>query len=194
MKDLIKKILKEDNDFDWIRDTNPASKSEISNSLDALKEFGYYVHNPEKNMLIKSIYNLGMSGDKLTDLYKALHDFAGSCYENGRERGLQEAWGDAHAEGYSEGYDEGQEDMRADIDSEAEKKYEEGYDKGYDEGWFEGGKEGYQKGYEEGSEETYYKAFEEGRAYEAGVEVEDLERIESGFDPREYDEDYDKNY
>ena len=47
---------------------------------------------------------------------------------------------------------------------------------------------------EEGSEKTYYKAFEEGRAYEAGLDVEDLERRESGFDPREYDEDYDENY
>ena len=29
MKDLIKKILKEENDFDWVKDTNPLSKSEI---------------------------------------------------------------------------------------------------------------------------------------------------------------------
>ena len=194
MKDLIKKILKEDNDFDWVRDTEPVSMEEIAKELTSLRDFGYYIHKADNNRLVRTIHNLGLDHNTLNTLYKTLEDFADIIHENGREEGLQEAWGDARAEGYSEGYDEGQEDMRADIDSEAEEKYEEGYDKGYDEGWYEGREEGYQKGREEGSEETYYKAFEEGRAYEAGVEVEDLERIESGFDPREYDEDYDENY
>ena len=167
MKDLIKKILKEDNDFDWVRDTEPVSMEEIAKELTSLRDFGYYIHKADNNRLVRTIHNLGLDHNTLNTLYKTLEDFADIIHENGREEGLQEAWGDARAEGYSEGYDEG---------------------------WYEGREEGYQKGREEGSEEAYYKAFEEGRAYEAGVEVEDLERIESGFDPREYDEDYDENY
>ena len=72
-----------------------------------------------------------------------------------------------------------------------EDECEEKYDKGYEEGIEDGYKEGHQIGYDEGTEETYHKAFEEGRAYEAGLDVEDMERRESGFDPRDYDEYYD---
>jgi len=125
MKDLIKKILKEDNDFDWVRNTEPVSMEEIAKELTSLRDFGYYIHKADNNRLVRTIHNLGLDHNTLNTLYKTLHDFAYSCYENGREEGLQAAWGDARAEGYSEGYDEGQEDMRADIDSEAEEKYED---------------------------------------------------------------------
>jgi len=196
MKDLIKKILKEgsDNEFDWVRNIEPISVSEIGEELSSLREFGFYIHKPENSRLVKTIYNLGLDTNGFKTLVGTLHDFAYSVYEAGREEGQQEVWGDARAEGYDEGYDEGQKDMRAHINSEAQEKYEEGYDKGFDEGYNEGLIEGYQKGYEEGSEETYHRAFEEGRAYESGIDVEDLERRESGFNPKEYDEDYDDIY
>ena len=37
----------------------------------------------------------------------------------------------------------------------------------------------------------YNKGFEEGREYESGLESEEYEKRQSGFDPRDYDEDYD---
>ena len=62
MKDLIKKILKEDNDFGWAEDIEPASKSDIANELSGLQDWGYYIHNPEKhkNKLVDLIYSLGL--------------------------------------------------------------------------------------------------------------------------------------
>lgn len=194
MKDLIKKILKEDNDFDWIRDIEPTSKSEIADKLSGLRDFGYYIHNEEKSPLVNSIYSLGLNTTQLGTLIKSMYSLGESCYERGVDAGGQESWSEGHREGYNEGYDDGQDEMRGNLDDARDEGYEDGYDKGYGEGESEGYAEGYKKGHEEGVEETYYKAFEEGRAYEAGVEVEDLERIESGFDPREYDEDYDENY
>lgn len=194
MKDLIKKILKEDNELDWIRDVNPISKVEIAEELIDLRDVGYYIHDPERSRLVDTIYGLGLDKERLKSLSKALYGFGDSCFDVGRDEGQQASWGEAHNEGYNEGYEAGQDDMRSEMESEAEDKYEEGYDKGYYDGEEEGHELGYKKGYEEGSEKTYYKAFEEGRAYEAGLDVEDLERRESGFDPREYDEDYDENY
>ena len=190
MKDLIKKILKEDNEFDWVRDTEPVSMEEIAKELTSLRDFGYYIHKVDNNRLVKTIHSLGLDHNSLNTLYRTLEDFANTIYENGRESGQQDYWW----EGHREGYDEGQNDMRSEMEGEAEDKYEEGYDNGFSQGEADGYEEGYRKGYEEGSEKTYYKAFEEGRAYEAGLEVDDLERRESVFDPRDYDEDYDENY
>ena len=194
MKDLIKKILKEENDFDWVRDTEPVSMEEIAKELASLRDFGYYIHKADNNRLVRTIHSLGLDHNSLNTLYKALEDFADTIYDHGIDRGQQDSWGQAHREGYDEGYDDGQEDMRGELEGEADDKYREGYDKGYDEGDREGYEEGYQKGYEEGSEKTYYKAFEEGRAYEAGLDSEEYEKRQSAFDPRDYDEDYDENY
>ena len=194
MKDLIKKILKEENDFDWISQQNPISMEEIAEDLVSLRDFGYYIHKADNNRLVRTIHSLGLDHNSLNSLYNTLVDFADTIYERGRESGQQDVWGEAHSEGYNEGYDDGREDMRSELEGEAEDKYEEGRDSGYEDGHYEGYDEGYKKGYEEGVEVTYHKAFEEGRAYEAGIEVEDLERRESGFDPSEYDEEYDENY
>ena len=194
MKDLIKKILKEENDFDWVRDTEPTSKEEIAKELASLRDFGYYIHKADNNRLVSTIHSLGLDHNSLNTLYKTLEDFADTIYERGREQGQQDAWGEGHREGYDEGYEDAERDIRGEMEGEAEDKYEEGRDSGYNEGYDEGYEEGYQKGREEGSEKTYYKAFEEGRAYEAGLDTEDYEKRQSAFDPREYDEDYNENY
>ena len=47
------------------------------------------------------------------------------------------------------------------------------------------------KGLEEQKSIIYNKGFEEGRAYESGLESEEYEKRQSAFDPRDYDEDYD---
>jgi len=190
MKDLIKKILKEDNDFDWARESEPISKSEIANKLSRFDDFGFRIYNEETNPLVNSIYNLGLNTMQLDSLIKSLYEFGYNTYDRGIDTGSQNGYSEGESQGYDMGHRDGYSEAKRDMEDKLEEKYEKGYDEGYDEAI----QDGYQKGYEEGVESTYYKAFEEGRAYEAGVEVEDLERRESDFDPSEYDEDYNEDY
>lgn len=188
MRDRIKKILKE-NDFEWINDINPVSKDYIINKMYDLSHVGYR-SNPKDSKLAESIYSLALNESQIDILFNALYNFGDYCHNEGVDIGHQEGYDEGeragHRYGYDDGYDDGVSEMRDQLETER--------DKGYDEGYDEGMSDGYKKGYDEGVEITYHKAFEEGRAYESGIEVEDLERMESGFDPSEYDEDYDENY
>ena len=94
MKDLIKKILKEENDLDWVKNTNPPSKSEIANQLGDLQDWGYHIHERwlDKNKLVDFIYRLGLSEEKLNEISVVLYDLSESIYENRRERGQQDGW------------------------------------------------------------------------------------------------------
>jgi hypothetical protein len=185
MKSLIKKILKEDNDWDWARESEPMSEKYIQNKL---REF--YIYENNNTDLIKKIHSLGLTKTPLDQLLMVLG------------RSMNNLRGSSYDSGYRDGYSDGQTRSSEDLEQAEKDGYSTGYreaedifyDKGYEEGWSEAAKEFYDKGYEEGSEETYYRAFEEGRAYEAGVDVEDLERRESGFDPKDYYDDYDENY
>lgn len=189
MRDRIKKILKEDNDFDWAGDVNPVSKEDIISTLHVLSDVGYR-RDLETSKLTETIYNLALNENQLDSLAKALYHLADYSYNEGIDVGNQQGYSEGERDGYRYGYDDGYSEGKQDIDEKLELEREKGYDEGYGEGL----SEGYTKGYEEGKEETYHKAFEEGRSYEAGIEVEDLERRESGFDPSEYDEENDENY
>lgn len=193
MRDRIKKILKEENEFDWVRESNPVSREEVIEKMSKLRGVGYR-GNPEKSPLTNAIHNLGLNKNEIEPLFEALYTFTDLCHGEGIDIGHQEGYSEGYNEGNREGYDDGWGDAKSEISDEIDTVKEESYDKGYNEGYDEGFQDGYKKGNEEGVEETYHKAFEEGRAYEAGIEVEDLERRESGFDPFDYDEDYDKNY
>ena len=188
MRDRIKKILKE-NDFDWTNDVNPTSKEDIVKKIYNLRDVGYR-RDPEISKLTEIVYNLALSQGQFEKLFEALYHLAEYSYSEGIDIGNQQGYSEGERDGYRYGYDEGLSDVKQDITEELELEREKGYDEGYGEGL----SEGYTKGYEEGKEETYHKAFEEGRAYEAGLEVEDLERRESGFDPSEYYDEEDKNY
>ena len=74
MKDLIKKILKEENDFDWVRNTNPISKDEIANELSDLQDWGYFIQQRrvESSSLVSFIYRLGLDAKELRE--KSLTD------------------------------------------------------------------------------------------------------------------------
>ena len=191
MKNLIKKILKEENDFDWARDTNPMSKSEITNQLGDLQDWGYFIHERwlDANKLVDFIYRLGLSEEKLNEISVVLYDLSESIYENGRERGQQEGWEEGNNEGYREGKYDGERDAKADINDDIEEARVDGYDEGYDEGYDKAYNE-FKDRLEDYKEKIYNKGFEEGRAYESEKEVEEYERGESGFDPKDYDEEY----
>ena len=161
MKDVIKKILKENNDdFGWVKEINPVSKEEISEHLTGLaQDYGY---NQYDGKLTDVIYRLGLNKEKLKSLYGVLYGLAEETYQYGVDIG----WGEGYSSGEQEGrvgYDNAYNDA---YDDAKQSVYDGAYDEGYDEGYNEGLEEGYQKGYEEGSEETYYKAFEKGRTYQ----------------------------
>lgn len=176
MKDLIKKILNESDDFGWVDDVNPLSKTEIVNKLKVLSEFGY--HSSEKSRLVNSLYLLGLNQQQLDNFVNSLHDFSYLIHNSGQDVGSQDGYG----EGYNQGYGEGLSDTSAEMERAGRNKCDEGYD--------EGSRDGHERGYEEGVEEYYHKAFEEGRVYQYGLDTEKFERSQSSFDPTEYDEEY----
>jgi len=188
MKDLIKKILKEDNELDWIKDVEPASKGDIANELKDLEDWGYYIHNPEKNKyeLVDFIYSLGLDINKLDKMVSILYNFSENIFDVGRERGLQGGWEEGHHEGYHEGYHDGEREAKYDCDDDIYEARDVGYEEGYD--------AGREKGYEECEgelkEKIYNKGFEEGRAYESELDTEEYEKRQSSFDPRDYEGDY----
>ena len=191
MKKLIKKILKEDNDFGWADDIQPISKNDIANELSELREWGYYIHDQEKHPdgLVDFIYSLGLDGNKLDGMVGVLYDFGESVYDSGRGDGIQVGWEEGNNEGYREGKYDGERDAKADINDDIEEARVDGYDEGYDEGYDKAYNE-FKDRLEDYKEKIYNKGFEEGRAYESEKEVEEYERGESGFDPKDYDEEY----
>ena len=76
MKDLIKKILKEENDLGWVEDIEPASKKDIANELSGLQDWGYYIHDLEKrpSNLVDFIYNLGLDVKQLDKMVDVLYE------------------------------------------------------------------------------------------------------------------------
>jgi flagellar biosynthesis/type III secretory pathway protein FliH len=185
MKKIIKKILKED-DWDWVRDQNPITKPEISRKVRNLYNFSLYSSEEESDEFTTALHQLALSKEEFDKLFVVIsrlsRDSWGYAYDSGLGAGYEDGSRDGYREGYREGYDE--------AEGEYSEKYNEGWEEGYDEGFMDGK----EKGYQEGKEETYYKAFEEGRAYQHELENEDFERGESDFDPSEYDEDYDEDF
>lgn len=186
MKDLIKKILKEDNDLEWINNVNPTSKGDISAELKDFEDFGYYINNPDHSELVNTIHSLGLDNNQLDKMIKVLYNFGESAHETGKDRGVQDGWEEGSRQGWSDGYDECKDDMETEIegtiDDAVDKAKEDSYDEGYESGYNEAEKEL--------KEKIYNKGFEEGRTYESELDAEEYEKRQSGFDPREYDYDY----
>jgi hypothetical protein len=181
MKHLIKKILKED-EFDWVRETNPITKPEISKKVGNL--YPYALDKLEE--LTTALHNLGLTKEEFDEFFLNIYRLSIDSYENGYNSGINAGYESGSDDGYRDGYGDGVDNMKRKVD--------EGYEKGYNEGFGEAYSEAYEKGYNEGKEETYYKAFEEGRAYQHELENEEFEKGESEFDLDNYDDDYDENY
>ena len=174
MKNLIRKILKEGNDFDWAKEQIPLSRGDIKKKLYSVSYVGdneIYVGS-----LIDLVHSMGLTNIKdVGDLSAEISSMLSQV----------------HADSHSTGYDEARFDYEGDCDSQEVIAYNEGYDEGYEHGEAVGYKEGYKKGFTEAKEVTYDKAFEEGRSYEANLDSEEFEKREgSPYNPNEYDDDY----
>tara|TARA_R110000803_G_scaffold187807_2_gene250164 strand:- start:1129 stop:1686 length:558 start_codon:yes stop_codon:yes gene_type:complete len=183
MKNLIKKILKEDNDFDWAKDINPISVEEIQNKIH--DRVGYGISNWSSERIAKKAYVLGLLSREV-DIFV---DILAGISESAHDDGVQSGW----EEGHSAGWEEKSSDCEEQEEGIKEESYQEGYEEGYEigsetskqevEGYFE-------KKMKKEAKLIYKQAFEEGRAYESEMDTEDYERGQSGFDPKDYDGDY----
>ena len=161
MKDLIKKILKEENDFDWAEDTEPISKNIIAKKLNNLEHAALV---STETSLVKVIYNLALEESELDKMVDTLDLFTIKVYDNGEQEGIRLG----HQEGYHEGYNSGkyEESLNRPIDDEKEYEYSRGYDEGYDEGYDDGvieTKADLKKECSKNIEIAYNQGFEEGR-------------------------------
>lgn len=179
MKDLIKKILKEENDFDWAEDTEPISKNIITKKLNNLEHAALV---STETSLVKVIYNLALEESELDKMVDTLDTYISRVYDNGEQEGMRLG----HQEGYHEGYNSGQYEESLNMEDEKEYEYNRGYEEGYDDGVIET-KVDLKKECSKNIEIVYNQAFEEGRAYEAELDAEEYEKRQSGFDLRDYE-------
>lgn len=179
MKDLIKKILKEENDFDWAEDTEPISKNIIAKKLNNLEHAALV---STETSLVKVIYNLALEESELDKMVDTLDTYISRVYDNGEQEGMRLG----HQEGYHEGYNSGQYEESLNMEDEKEYEYNRGYEEGYDDGVIET-KADLKKECSKNIEIAYNQAFEEGRAYEAELDAEEYEKRQSGFDLRDYE-------
>lgn len=182
MRDRIRKILREEEDFDWISKPNKATENYIGAHL--LKS-DLYPNSDAYKMLLNTILSLGLTEGQVDNLSQALIRGFHQVRESGFESGSQAGWESGHESGYDEGnqdsYDRGYEEGYDEAEAEYRYTKDEDLDAKYDEGYDEGREEGYEKGYSEGAEETYYEAFEEGRKYQSNMEEEEYERRQDPF-------------
>jgi hypothetical protein len=89
MRDRIKKILKEDNDFDWAGDVNPVSKEDIISTLHSLSDVGYR-RDLETSQLTDAIHKLALNENQLDSLAKALYHLSDYSYNEGIDIGNQQ--------------------------------------------------------------------------------------------------------
>lgn len=127
MKNLIRKILKEENDeFEWARgfDTNEVEK-QIRKKFDRAE----YDYSFEGNQLYDMLVAAGIRDiDKLQEIGELIYDETSSLWERGRESGLE----DCGCEGCCDDY-VWYEDHRNDVREAREEGDEEGYERGREE-------------------------------------------------------------
>ena len=186
MRNTIKKILKE-NDFDWANNVEPISAEKIKSEIEHIADYG--ISNHQISIIAKKAYKLGLLGRGLDIFVGILEDISESSFEDGKQVG----WEEGHIEGWRE--------KKYECEEEEEEIRQEGYDVGYDVGYDEGYEAGsqtekeemeqyHQEQMEKEANLIYNQAFEDGRAYEAELDTEDYERRQSGFNPADYDGDY----
>ena len=125
MKNLIRKILKEEQDeFEWARgfDTSEVEKQIFKPFRDV--EYEYNFDGPQ-------IYNLLVDAgikdiDKLKEIGEEIYDQVRSVYNDGRDSGYESGRDDCDCDGCCDDYV-----YYEDVDMEKEEAREEGYENGY---------------------------------------------------------------
>ena len=124
MKNLIRKILKEENDeFEWVRgfDTKEVEK-QIRKKFNAAE----YEYSFEGERLYDMLVEAGIKDiDKLQEIGELIYDEASSLYERGVERGQESCDCDGCCDDYVY-----YEDHRNDVREAKEEGEEEGYERG----------------------------------------------------------------
>ena len=184
MRNTIKKILKE-NDFDWVNNVQPISVEKIQSKMSAGYVTDHGIGNWQIRDIAKKAHKLGLLKRELDIFVNILEDLSDYAYEAGTQTG----WEEGHREGWRE--------KQYECEEEEEEIKDEGYREGYDEGYEAGSlteKEEMEQYHQEQMEKEakliYKQAFEDGRAYESELDAEDYERRQSGFNPSDYDGDY----
>lgn len=194
MKDRIRKILREENEFDWIRDRNEISSDQIFKVFRYLGRFGGMTDERREQLSVNLANLIAVPSDEtLEEVKMSLFRILDSTEDQAKDYGMQIGWEEgsqvsneqSYENGFADGSDEG---------------YDEGYTKGYDDGYekFESEygtyediyEEAYQEGYNEGKEEIYFKAFEEGRRYQADLDEEEFQKLQDPFTRDLEDDEY----
>ena len=127
MKNLIRKILKEENDeFEWARgfDTKEVEK-QIRKKFDRAE----YDFSFEGNQLYDMLVQAGVRDiDKLQEIGELIYDEVESLWDRGRESGLEDCGCDGCCDDYydwdyvqekkEEGREEGRDEVREELESE----------------------------------------------------------------------------
>jgi hypothetical protein len=173
MRNRIKKILKEEEDFDWISKPQKANENQITSALTPLLDDG--VNRDTLKSLVNLVNDFEITEGQLEIFGTLINNIAFGVREYTFDRGVQAGWESGREDGYDDGWSEGHRD---------------GMNEGYEEGKEDGVEKGYIRGYREASEEVYNKAFEEGRQYQSDLEAEEYERRQDPFTRFDDEDEY----
>jgi hypothetical protein len=188
MRNRIKKILKEEEDFDWISKPQKANENQITSALTPLLDDG--VNRDTLKSLVNLVNDFEITEGQLEIFGTLINNIAFGVREYTFDRGVQAGWESGREDGYDDGWSEGHRDGMNEGYEDCQNEVEEARYDGYEEGKEDGFEKGYRRGYREASEEVYNKAFEEGRQYQSDLEAEEYERRQDPFTRFDDEDEY----
>jgi len=170
MKNLIRKILKENEDeFEWARGLDvDAAEKEIKKPFTSME----YDYSFEGNDFYTLLIDSGVKDiDHLKDIGQFVYDELVGVHDRGHEGGYDSGRDSCDCDGCCDDYV-----YIDDRDDQVREARDEGYEEGRDAGYDDGESQGYERGKEDGKEESKDEIEElNGRIYELQSRIEDLE-------------------